>query len=100
PQAIRHPCTKTRPACDALARGHEQAPARVVDIIAHHRANDAQTIGAGTYMREQFAHPKPALAVFGEPRGRPQQASLLTQVWLRLSCGSIYHAGSKIVTRD
>ncbi len=81
-QAVGHPGAQARPRGHPLARVHLEAAAGMVDVVRHHRPDDAQPVDARPDVREELARLEARLAVPTEPPGRGQQLPLLAQVKL------------------
>ena len=72
-QTVEQPRTHAWPRERLFARVHLQAGAVVVDVVRHHRTNDAQVVDAGRQLRKQFAHLGAGRAMFFECVRRGQQ---------------------------
>lgn len=62
-EAVGNPCAHRGMPDEGRAAGHHQLARVVVDLVGGHRADDAQVVGAGTRLRQQFGEFDAALSV-------------------------------------
>ena len=76
-QSISEPGAHAWPREGLLAGAHLQCGPRVVDVVGHHRTNDADVVNTGSRAGQEFAHFNTRLTVSGKfPRRREQVPGL------------------------